>query len=142
MINFKEKNIYSLNAESYGITKIEWNSIKKSVVDKQIKSDKAIKEFNLDREDKELCSKRVWFLYDKLLQEKYNHLYTREKLINPKIDDFIYCDYEAFGRGTVVKLFEDDLMLVKFDKRDLNTMCSSKLLITVHDDIKRRITRL
>ena len=92
--------------------------------------------------DEDLCKKRVWFLYDILLQEKYNHLYKREKLTNPKVDDFVYADYDGFGRGIITKLFNDGLMLVKFDKRNLPTRCSSVSMITVHDDLKRKLTRL
>ena len=89
-----------------------------------------------------LNDKQIWFLYDKLLQEKYNHLYKRDKLVNPKVGDYVYCDYEGFGRGTITKMFDESLMLIKFDNRALPTMCSSSSMTTVHDDVKRKITRL
>jgi len=134
-------NKYSLNAESYGITKVEWNNIKKEVIANQTKSDEAITKYEFERNDK-LCSKRVWFLYDVLLQEKYNHLYKRDKLVNPKVGDYVYADSDGFGRGTIVSLNSDNLMLVKFDNRELNTMCNSRDMVTVHDDVKRKITRI
>ncbi len=136
------QNKYSLNSSSYNISKVEWNSIKKEVIANQIKSDEAIIKYDFEREDK-LCSKRVWFLYDVLLQEKYNHLYKREKLVNPKVGDFVYCDYVGFGRG-VVKSFSLDktIMVVKFDKRTLTTFCDTKSMTTNYDETKRKITRL
>jgi len=69
---------YSLNSESYGIPKKEWKTIKSYVVHNQLNSEDAIKEFRLDWDNDELCSKRVWFLYDVLLQGKYKHLYIKE----------------------------------------------------------------
>lgn len=129
------ENKYSLNYVSYDKTKLQWKEIQEDVKNNEINSLDAIKKYKLS-------SEQLWFLYDKLLQEKYNHLYKREKLVNPKVNDFVYCDYDGFGRGTIVKMFEDNLMLVEFDKRDLPTMCDSKLCITVHDEVKRKITRL
>ncbi len=134
------QNKYSLNSESYNISKVEWNNIKKEVIANQIKSDEAIIKYDFEREDK-LCSKRVWFLYDVLLQEKYNHLYKRDKLVNPKVGDLVYCEYDGFGRG-VVKSFSLDktIMVVKFDKKSLTTFCDAKLMTTNFDGIKRKIT--
>ena len=140
-------NKYSLNAESYGITKKDWYKIRDDVKANNINSvDVSVKyNFKLDKDGKidlRLQCNRLWFLYDKLLQEKYNHLYKRDKLVNPKVGDYVYCDYEGFGRGTITKMFEDGLMLVKFDKRKLPTMCDSKSCVTVHDDIKRKISKI
>ena len=129
------KNKYSLNAESYGISKIQWNAIKKDVVKNQIKSD--------DDMFKNFDSKQIWFLYDVLLKEKYNHLYKREKLVDQKVGDFVYCAYEGFGRGTIKSFSLDKtIMVVKFDKRELTTFCDAKLMVTTHDEVKRKITRL
>lgn len=128
-------NKYSLNAESYGISKVMWREIKERVISLKLSSNKVQDYYELD-------SKQVWFLYDKLLQEKYNHLYKREKLVNPKVGDYVYCDYEGFGRGTIELMFSDNLMLVRFDDRGLPTMCNSDSMVTVHDEVKRKITRL
>jgi len=127
--------------KDYGLSKIEWRNIKDEVIDKQIKSDEAIIRYGFDCDD--MCSKRVWFLYDMLLQEKYNHLYKREKLIDPKVGDYVYCDCEGFGRGKVHSFSLDDtIMIVKFDRRSLNTFCDVKTMTTNFDDVKRKITRL
>ena len=122
--------------KDYGLTNKEWSEIKEDVIAKELKSNTTMRKYNLD-------DKQIWFLYDRLLQEKYNHLYKRSKLINPKMGDYVYCDYDGFGRGIVKGFSKDEsLMIVKFDKRPLKTMCDCKLMITVHDDIKRKITRL
>ena len=143
-------NKFSLNSTSYEITKVQWNIIKKEVVDKQLTHIEAIEKYKLNiviRDDKEvvdndICKLRVWFLYDVLLQEKYNHLYKREKLTSAVLNDFVYCDYDGFGRGEIVAIYSDNLMAVKFKARKLNTMCSSSTFTTVHDGIKRKITKL
>ncbi len=122
--------------KDYGLDKREWNKIKDSVINKHPTSIQIKKEFGLS-------SIQVWFLFDKLLQEKYNHLYKRDKLVDPKVGDFIYCDYEGFGRGVVHSFSLDEtIMIVKFDKRPLNTFCDAKSMCTNFDDVKRKITRL
>lgn len=120
----------------YGLTKLEWNRIKDNVIDSEMSSTQVKSKY-------ELNSKQIWFLYDKLLQEKYNHLYKREKLVDPKVDDFVYCDYDGFGRG-VIKSFslDESIMVIKFDKRELTTFCDSNLMVTIFDGAKLKITRL
>ena len=151
MIKHKEKNKYSLNAESYGISKVRWKDIKERVIASDMDSESAIKRFMLYHTikdgilvlDEDLCKKRLWFLYDILLQEKYNHLYKRDKLVNPKEGDFVYCDYEGFGRGEIVNICEtENIMAVKFKERNFPTLCSSVDMVTIHDNIKRKITKL
>jgi len=56
-----------------------------------------------------------------------------------KLNNRVYCNDKEFGYGNIVQRFSNNLMLVKFDKRELNTMCDSKLMVTVHDNIKRKI---
>jgi len=120
----------------YELSKSTWNTLKNDVVNNSLSSVQMDKKYILS-------SKQIWFLYDVLLQEKYNHLYKREKLVNPKVGDFVYCDYEGFGRGTIKSFSLDNtIMVVKFDKRDLTTFCDSKLMVTIFDDAKRKITRL
>jgi len=122
--------------KDYGLTNREWSKIKEEVIDKELKSVQVKKKYNLD-------SKQIWFLYNKLLQEKYNHLYKRDKLVNPKVGDFVYCDYDGFGRGVIHSFSLDkSIMIVKFDKRELTTFCDSKLMVTVFDNVKRKITRV
>ena len=148
MIKHKEKNKYSLNSESYGIDKKTWRTIQDDIRDNELTSEVVAKKYDFLRlvtddgiiECEDTKRKRVWFLYDILLQEKYNHLYKREKLVNPQVGDFVYCDYEGFGRGTIVEMFSGGLMHVKFNSRTLPTMCN--LDGTVFDEIKRRLTRL
>ncbi len=121
--------------KSYGIIKKRWNVIRDDVLKNKLTNKQVVKKY-------ELTSEQVWFLYDKLLQEKYNNLYTREKIEEVKIGLSVYCNYDGYGRGKIVKLLSGDMMLVKFTSRDLNTMCSSKHLHTIHDEIKRKVTRL
>jgi len=129
-------NKYSLNAESYGISKVQWNIIKKEAVDNQRNSEWMKDVYDLD-------PKQTWFLYDILLQEKYNHLYKREKLVNPKVGDFVYANYDGFGRGEIVNICEtENIMAVKFKERNFPTLCSSVDVVTIHDNIKRKITKL
>ncbi len=134
-IKFKEKNIYSLKSESYEIEKIQWYRIRDDVVKNNLDSSLVFIKYGLNE-------KQMWFLFDTLLQEKCNHLYKREKLKKVSLNDYVYCNHEGFGRGVVMSIFEDDLMLVKFDKRELPTMCSSSTFVTVFDDIKRKLTKL
>ena len=122
--------------KDYGIDKREWNTIKEDVINNELKNKDVINKYRLD-------SEQVWFLYDKLLQEKYNHLYKREKLVNPKLNDYVYCEYKDFGRGEIISISIDKtIMIIKFNNRELQTMCSAIDMITIHDGVKRKITRL
>jgi len=129
-------NKYSLNAESYDLTKLEWKAIKEDVIKNSLSNDSVSEKY-------ELNDKQVWFLYDKLLQEKYNHLYKRQKLTNPKQGDFVYCDYDGFGRGKIIGFSNDNtIMIVKFDSLPLGAFCCAKSMVTIFDDVKRKITKL
>lgn len=122
--------------KDYGLHRSKWVEIKEDVMANQLKSKEVIEKYDLD-------SKQVWFLYDKLLQEKYNHLHKRDKLVDPKVGDFVYCDTDGFGRGVVYSFSLDEtIMIVKFDKRPLNTFCDAKSMCTNFDEVKRKITRL
>ncbi len=57
--------------------------------------------------------------------------------IELKIGTWYFCDYEEFGAGKVVEIFNSGNMFVKFNKRRLPTMCDSKS--TIHDEKKRKI---
>ena len=132
----RSMNKYSLESESYDLTKLQWRKIKKDTLTNNLRSEVVRKKY-------QLSDKQVWFLYDRLLQEKYNNLYLRKKLIEPREKDYVYCNYDGYGRGTITRIHvKEKLMLVKFIKRDLPTMCSSINMCTVHDEIKRKITRL
>lgn len=122
------KNKYSLKSTSYDIDKAKWKEIKDAVVKDNLTSQQASKRFDLNQ-------KQLWFLYDVLLQEKYNSLYEREKLVNPKVGDYVYCDAEGFGRGEVTRLCKyENIIEVKFVKRELPILCNS--------EFQSRITRL
>lgn len=133
--DFHTSNTRSVMYKDYGLSKREWTKIKEDIISNELNNIQVKKKYDLNHN-------QVQFLYDKLLQEKYNHLYKREKLVNPQKGDFVYCDYEGFGRGVIAELHSGDLMSVKFDKRGLNTMCSSDSMVTVFDDLKRKITRI
>lgn len=131
---FNPKGVYVF--EDYGIHRSKWLKIKEDVISNSLKS-------QIVKNKHELSDEQVWYLYDRLLQEKYNKLYKRPPIDSIQLNMYVYCDYEGFGRGSVVKIFKDEeLMLVKFDKIDLPTMCSSRDKCTVHDEVKRKITRL
>ena len=122
--------------KDYGLDKNEWSKIKEEVISKELKSSQVKKKYGLD-------PIQIWFLYDKLLQEKFSHLYKREKLVDPKVGDFVYCDAYGFGRGVVHSFSLDEtIVIVKFDKRPLNTFCDAKSMCTNFDDMKRKITGL
>lgn len=125
-----------MNSTSYGLTHREWKPIKEAVISDNIKSEAVSKKYNLN-------SEQIWFLYDILLQEKYNHLYKREKLVNPKVGDYVYCDSEGFGRGKIMTIKpNDNMMFIKFDNRELQSLCSTIDMVTIHDEVKRKVTRL
>ena len=50
----------------------------------------------------------------------------------------VYC--KEYGNGEITKLFEYELMFVKFESKKLPVMCSQKGY-TVHDDTKRKLTK-
>jgi hypothetical protein len=145
------KNKYSLNAESYGISKVKWREIRFATISLELDSIEVVKRYKLydtikDGKialDEALCKKRVWFLYDILLQERYNHLYKREKLVNPKVGDYVYCNHEGFGRGEIMTIKPSDkIMFIRFGKRKHQSLCSSVDMVTIHDEVKRKITRI
>ena len=139
----KTSNKYSLATTNYKLSKVEWSRISKDVKEHELTSTQVTKKYKLeDEEDNILVYRRLWFLYDVLLQEKYNHLYKRRNISKAVEGMNVYCDYNGYGRGAIVKLLSGNMMLVKFKSRELNTICSSRLMITIHDDIKRKITRL
>jgi len=122
--------------KDYGLSKKEWRDIKEDVLSNEMKSSDVKKKYDLDE-------KQTWFLYDRLLQEKYNHLYKREKLVDPQVGDFVYCDFDGFGKGKIVSISkEETYMDVKFEKRPYNTMFNTRTMITDFDGIKRKATRL
>lgn len=130
-----DKDKYSMSKEVYGIKKAEWRKLKSEVLQFGFTSDDMKKNFGLN-------DIQVWFLFDRLLQKKYNNLYIRNEISNPKVGDYVYCDFDGFGRGVIVELNSENIMSVKFENRDLNTMCSSKDMITIFDEVKRKITKL
>ena len=120
---------------TYKIHKREWNKFKSLVIDKDYSSIELKKEFGLN-------SKQLWFLFTKLLQNKFNERYERDfvEIEDIKIGQYVYCADTEYLEGAIVELCKNkDLMYVKFNKRKLPTMCSTKGY-TVHDDIKRKIT--
>ena len=62
-----------------------------------------------------------------------------EKLIplHLQVGSWVYCDDKEYGTGRVKEFFTSGNMFVKFNKRDLATMCDSKS--TIHDAKKRKI---
>ena len=112
--------------------------------------DKSLKEFvqkcyYLTNEKKFTKEERLNYFGINKINDRIDKLEKRIKMIEDKkiqVGDKVYSSDEAFGYGTVVTLHSHDLMMVKFDKRPLNTMCSSSNMVTVHDDIKRKLTRV
>ena len=117
----------------YGIHKSNWNKYKKLVIESNYDNIELYKEFRLDE-------KQIWFLFTKLLQEKYDHLYLRATMKKEDIGvgQYVYC--KEYGNGEIIKLFEYELMFVKFEDKKLPVMCSQKGY-TVHDDTKRKLTK-
>ena len=130
---------------AYGIHRATWKQIKSAVEVRGLNSLAVQKEYELDKI-------QTWFLFDKLLRGEFNHLYKREKLTpdDIKIGQFVYCDYPEYGRGEIVTIFHRDdempkaakLMEVKFVNRKYPTMCDYEKMVTVHDNIKRKVTKL
>lgn len=120
--------------KQYGVHKKIWNKYKALVENKNFDNIDLKKNFDLS-------SKQIWFLFDKLLQGKYNHLYKRDLMNRDKLrlNDYVHC--KEYGRGKITYLFENDFMLVKFESKKLPIMCN-KGGYTVHDNQKRIITKL
>ena len=135
----------SLEHYAYGIHRSTWKQIKQEAYEGT--DSKAIAEkYDLDKV-------QVWFLFDKLLRGELNSLYKRSPLTEDdvRIGQYVYCDYPEFGKGEVVAIFNRDreefpnsakLMSVKFETRKYSTMCDYEKFVTVHDDIKRKLTQL
>ena len=131
--------------EAYGLRRSTWREIKNRVIDSQLTTNQIKKEFDLN-------AVQVWFLFEKLLQNEFNHLYKRDLLSDDdiKVGQFVYCDFPQFRRGEIVTIFQRDedmpkaakLMEVKFVGRDYPTMCDYDKKVTVHDGTKRKITKL
>lgn len=118
---------------TYGIHKKEWNKYKRLVQDKGYDNIELSKEFQLDE-------RQLWFLFTKLLQDKYNHLYLRNTMNKEDIRQGQYVHCKELGNGEITQVMEFDFMLVKFESKDLPVMCSQKGY-TIYDDVKRKITK-
>ena len=59
-----------------------------------------------------------------------------------KKGSLVFCNHKDYGVGEVISINSHNLMLVKFQNKVLNIMCNSETMTTVHDDIKRKITKL
>ncbi len=118
---------------TYRIHKREWNKYKRLVQEKGYDNLRLIKDFSLNE-------KQIWFLFTKLLQDKYNNLYLRNRMEKEdiRLNQYVYC--EELGNGIITKIFQEDFMLVKFDSKDLPVMCSVKGY-TVYDDKRRKISK-
>lgn len=131
--------------EAYGIHRSQWREIKNRVIDDSLSTNEIKKAYDLN-------SVQVWFLFEKLLQGEFNHLYKRSNLEDEdiKVGQFVFCNYPQYGRGEIVVVFRRDpdmpkaakLMEVKFVERQYPTMCDYDKKVTVHDGVKRKITRL
>lgn len=58
------------------------------------------------------------------------------------INDPITCDNESYGNGVITFIsLDESYIFIKFDNRDLPTMCSSKTMKTIHaDDAKKNVS--
>lgn len=118
-----------------GLKKSDWNLVKEKI-SKEGKSLEYIKSYFAEVMKREIEGKDITHIYKRLLQNKYTYEGKRVLVKG----DIIYCEDLEFGNGIVETLFEDStLMLVKFIRRDLPTMCDRKTMTTVHDDIKRKL---
>ena len=72
-----------------------------------------------------------------LLEEEVHNLKQR-----PYIGQFVKCDDLEYGNGSVVSINSYNLILVKFENKDLNIMCDCKNMTTVNDKVKRKIQLL
>ena len=126
-----------MNFYAYGIHRRQWKVIKEEVVNEQLSSKDIAKRYELDE-------RQVWFLFEKLLNGDFNHLYKRQSLTKDDIKQgqYVFCDYPEYGKGEIVGVLDFNKMLVKFDDRVHSVMCDSDLMITIHDKIKRKLSRL
>ena len=94
--------------------------------------------------------RKAYQLKEQGLNEKERRLFFQlenvAELIKPNAElkkgSIVYCSDPEYGMGEVFQLLSGDMMWVKFSVRPLNTMCSSKLMTTIHDDTKRKLVRL
>lgn len=91
---------------------------------------------------------QLGFIHDTLLKGWYKNLSERLDMVSEKIDivgdpmigSIVYCNYPNFGTGEVKRKYKDSqLMEVKFTNRPYSTMCNYEKMITVHDNIKRKL---
>lgn len=66
-----------------------------------------------------------------------------------KVGDKILCDDDSFGIGIVEQIFntqfekyQDHHMIVKFEDRELSTMCCFKDMETIFDNVRRKIIKI
>lgn len=119
----------------YGIHTRKWKKYKNLVIKKNLTSKHLKEKFDLS-------NKQVWFLYDKLLRREYDSLYEREEVQKEdiKIGDYVHC--KEYGKGYIASISEMyDLMAVKFENKKHPISCSTNGY-TVHDEIKRKVTKL
>ena len=116
-----------------GVLQSHWKKIAEFVKTKKTLDE--LKEYFTEVMNKEPSPDDIYHIYNRLLQGKYN--YEGERVLVE--GDLVHCDDLEYGNGIVKKLFEDSsLILVKFIDRDLPTMCDSKTMTTVHDEVKRK----
>ncbi len=91
----------------------------------------------LDSRDQLLLDKvkKAYYLKEKGLN--YQDILVGLTPLTLRVDSWVNCDYEFFGIGQVVEVFNSGNMFIKFKERRLPTMCDSKS--TIHDEKKRKI---
>ena len=98
------------------------------------------------KEDSYTSSERFAYLglasiHDKV--KKLNEIDKRVSKLEEKkvlgLGSLVFCNEKEFGIGEIIQIYNDgDQMRVKFQNRDLATMCSLKKMITIHDNTKRK----
>ncbi len=118
--------------KQYGVPNHKWRKIREYSKKKTLDE---VKAYFTEEIKREITEDEIKHLYENLLQNKYDFEGNRLAVVH----DLVYCNDLEYGSGVITKLFDNDMMFVKFNSRELQTMCNSKTLTTIHDETKRKI---
>ena len=121
--------------KQYGIKQHKWRKLREFIKQKKEPLE-SLQLYSTEEIGRELEEEELKHLYKYILQDRYDMVTGQLK---PTEGMTVWCDDLEFGRGVITSLSDNEFMLVKFDRRELQTMCNRRTLTTIHDETKRKI---